>query len=77
MGIYTNSRYHLQKGLQELHNVAMKKIKASERLSLTQCKNRLNKKGINYTDEQILAIRDWLYLIGEIIAEEIETGKNQ
>lgn len=55
----------------------MKKIKASDRLSLTQCKNRLNKKGINYTDEQILAIRDWLYFIGEIILEETETDKNK
>ncbi len=50
----------------------MKTIKPSERLSLTECKKHLNVKGNHYTDEEILAIRDWLYFIGEIILEQTE-----
>lgn len=35
-------------------------------LSLTKCKQILNKKGIFYTDEEVVILRDVLYKIAEI-----------
>lgn len=39
-------------------------------LSLEKCRELLNKKGKNYTDEQILEIRDFCYKLAEIEYEE-------
>lgn len=36
-------------------------------LSITECKNILNKKGISYNDEEIKIIREALYKIAEIM----------
>lgn len=35
-------------------------------LSLTKCKKILNKNGISYTDEEIIKIREFLYILAEI-----------
>ncbi len=35
-------------------------------LSITKCKKILNKNGINYTDEEIIKIREVLYKLAEI-----------
>jgi len=35
-------------------------------LSITKCKQILNKSGINYTDEEVKKIRTVLYLFAEI-----------
>ncbi len=37
-----------------------------KRISLSTCKKILNKYGSNYSDEQVLAIRDFLYEVGQI-----------
>mgnify|MGYP006779534621 CR=1 FL=1 len=50
----------------------MKTIQPSDRLSLTFCKKILKKNGNKYTDEQIIAIRDWLYFMCEIAIEVTE-----
>ena len=50
---------------------AMKTIRTSERISLTECKRILNRKGANYSDDEILAIREWLYFIGEMAVSVI------
>ena len=55
-----------------LNDVAMKTIKESERLSLTVCKKILNKNGNNYSDEEIIGIRNWLYFMSEIALEIME-----
>jgi hypothetical protein len=44
----------------------MKVIRESERISLSECKRILSKRGKGFSDSEILAIRDWLYFIGEI-----------
>lgn len=36
------------------------------KLSIGYCKKTLNKKGFNYTDEQVVKIRDFLYLLADI-----------
>lgn len=46
---------------------AMKTIRTSGKISLTECKRILNTKGYHYTDNEILTIRDWLYFIGEMV----------
>lgn len=51
---------------------AMQTNNQSGRVSLTECKNVLNKKGKHHTDAEILAIRDWLYFIAEITLSEFE-----
>jgi hypothetical protein len=37
-----------------------------EKISLKKCKEILNKKGDKYSDEQVLAIRDFLYEMAQI-----------
>ena len=65
-----------KKGLQFI-NVAMKPIKESGKLSLTECKKILNKNGNHYTDEEILAIRDWLYFVGDLTLTTLEDKKGK
>lgn len=54
----------------------MKTVKESERLSLTACKKILNKNGNNYSDNEIIEIRNWLYFMSEIALEIIEEKFN-
>lgn len=35
------------------------------KLSLAECRKVLNKSDVQYTDEQVIMIRDWLYHFGE------------
>lgn len=58
-------------------DVAMKRIRENEKLSLTECKRILNKNGTHYTDNEILAIRDWLYFVGEISFLTMENKKGK
>jgi len=41
-------------------------------LSLTKCKQILNRKGIEYTDEEVMKIRTALYLFAEIEVQQQE-----
>lgn len=56
-------------------DLAMNANERSGKLSLTTCKLILNKKGFHYSDEQILMIRDWLYMLGEIMIDTVEAEK--
>ena len=38
-------------------------VSQNERISLAACKKILNTDGLNYTDEEIIKIRDWLYVV--------------
>ncbi len=40
--------------------------KKEEKLSVAACKKILNENGNNYTDEEVLKIRDYLYKLAEI-----------
>lgn len=42
-------------------------------LSITKCKQLLDKNGITYTDEEIEKIRDFLYLVAEIQYKQLKT----
>lgn len=50
----------------------MKTIKESEKLSLNQCKKILNTNGNNYSDDEILKIRNWLYHYTEMTMQFLE-----
>lgn len=50
----------------------MKTFKESEKLSLNQCKKILNTNGNNYSDEEILKIRNWLYHYTEMTMQFLE-----
>lgn len=50
----------------------MKTKKESEKLSLNECKKILNVNGKEYTDEEILKIRNWLYRFTEITMSFLE-----
>ncbi|WP_264511648.1 hypothetical protein [Flavobacterium sp. N1719] len=41
-------------------------------LSITKCKQILNRNGVYYTDEEIVAVRETLYKSAEIIFESWE-----
>lgn len=41
-------------------------VKTGEKLSLHECKKILNRKGHNYTDEEIILIRDFVYAMATI-----------
>jgi len=42
------------------------KIKTGEKLSLERCKKVLNQDGLNYTDEEVKKIREFIYILAEI-----------
>lgn len=42
------------------------KITVREKLSLAHCKNILNRNGKNYTDAEVILIRDFLYAMATI-----------
>ncbi len=50
----------------------MKTLKESDKLSLNQCKNILNTNGNNYSDDEILKIRNWLYHYTEMTMKFLE-----
>lgn len=39
-------------------------------LSITECKKKLNNKGVSYSDEEIKKIREALYKIAEIMLDQ-------
>lgn len=41
-------------------------VKTGEKLSLEHCKKVLNQDGLNFTDEEVILIRDYLYAMAEI-----------
>lgn len=45
-------------------------------VSLEQCQAIMNKDGLEYTDEELLKIRDFMYRIMEITASHFERLKN-
>jgi hypothetical protein len=54
----------------------MKTIRESEKLSLEQCKKILNVNGNNYSDEEILKMRNWLYRYSEMTLAFLERKTN-
>jgi hypothetical protein len=54
----------------------MKTIKESDKLSLIECKKMLNIDGKNYSDAEILKIRNWLYRYTEISLTFLEKKTN-
>lgn len=50
----------------------MKSATENRKLSLIECKKILNTDGLCYTDEEVLKIRDWLYLMAEIAIDAID-----
>lgn len=58
-------------------NLAMKTIRESEKLSLAECRKLLNVNGVNYTDEEILKIRNWMYRFTEISLSFLEKSTNE
>ncbi len=50
----------------------------NSKLSLAECKKILSGDGDEYTEEQIIKIRDWLYHVADIAIEayEIENENN-
>lgn len=54
----------------------MKTIRESEKLSLEQCKKILNVNGNNYSDEDILKMRNWLYRYSEMTLAFLERKTN-
>lgn len=47
-------------------------VSENKRMSLTACKKILNAKGVLYTDEEVIEIRDWLYHMAEIVFDAID-----
>jgi hypothetical protein len=48
----------------------------NRKLSLIECKKILNTDGLNYTDEEVLKIRDWLYQMADIAIYAIDKNAN-
>lgn len=43
----------------------MESLKNSQMISVSKCKAILEKEGISYTSEEVLLIRDYLYMLAE------------
>lgn len=54
----------------------MKSAAENRKLSLIECKKILNTDGLNYTDEEVLKIRDWLYQLADIAIYAIDKNAN-
>ncbi len=54
----------------------MKSATENKKLSLVECKKILNTDGLNYTDEEVLKIRDWLYQMADIAIYAIDKNAN-
>lgn len=54
----------------------MKSAAENRKLSLIECKKILNTDGLNYTDEEVLKIRDWLYHMADIAIDAIDKNAN-
>ena len=53
-------------------------METSERkLTVEECRSILNKNGIEYTNEEIIQIRDFLYLMAEITSNNFQRMKDQ
>lgn len=57
----------------------MNRTRNDEIISLTECKRILNRNGNNYSDEEVLKIRDYLIVLAELQyshykSKEDETG---
>ncbi len=48
----------------------------NRKLSLVECKKILNSDSLNYTDEEVLKIRDWLYHMMDIAIDAIDKNAN-
>lgn len=46
-------------------------------LSLTECKKKLNKNGVQYTDEEIELLRNVLYKLAEACLKKITNKKTE
>ena len=55
----------------------MSSVAANSRLSLIECRKTLTGDGDEYTDEQIIKIRDWLYHVADIAIEAYEMEHEQ
>lgn len=56
----------------------MDRLKSKKRkISVEECKKMLNKNGNNYTDEEVVKIRDFLYVLVHIEMEYIKTKLNE
>ena len=47
-------------------------VPQDKRMSLKACKKILNTDGLNYTDEEIIKIRDWLYVMADIAIDALD-----
>ena len=50
----------------------MKLVSQHNKLSLPECRKVIGKESINYTDEELIKIRDWLENMADIVLEVIE-----
>jgi hypothetical protein len=46
-------------------------------LSLTECKKKLNKNGVQFSDEEVELIRNVLYKLAEVCHKKINDEKNE
>lgn len=49
----------------------------TQKVSLAECRKILNTKGVHYTDEEIIEIRDWLYHMIDIILDVEEEKRDK
>ena len=63
----------------KINEAILKKMLRSgenEKLSIAECRKILNSEGAKYTDEEIIKIRDWIYMYAELTLELLE-GKTE
>lgn len=52
-------------------------MKANSKVSIEQCREIMNRDGVEYTDEELLVIRDFMYLIVDITRSHYERVQDQ
>lgn len=64
--------------MKKLNRVEAIEIKEeSKRLPISECRKIMNRDGLFYTDEELLKIRDFMYLLAAIGIEELDRKQAQ
>jgi hypothetical protein len=71
----TTNRFKVVKGSNK--QVPITTIEEAQRLSLADCRAIISKGEAEYSDEELIKLRDYLYQLAAIATEQMEIGKEE
>jgi len=56
-------------GLKVCYSAQSLPVPEGKRISLAECRRVMNTRGVKYSDEELIEIRDWMYRVAETILD--------